>query len=385
MTPAPSADPAELFAALARQPEPDLLDGALLISRLIDPQTDGSAAREEIDRLAGRLREARAAGERAEEAIARVLFREEGFQGDSEDYDDPENSSVASVLLRRRGMPITLSIVVLEAGRRAGLALAGIGLPGHFVVGGADLPPGLYLDAFDGGKLCDAEALNGRVSAIFGNPVELPPEAFAPDGPRAILVRVLLNLRRAWERRERFDDAMKTLAWAQMLDPDEPAYGRERGLLLLKAGRTDEALTALEAYVAVAPADDAEAVRKLVQIVREQGGSSPEEKFLQTVPTQRRVFSLGEARSLLPKVQELTSDAVFRYARLGEGESSREEREAVVRDWARAVVALGVEIKGLWLVDFDSGGGYYCWKYPERALEFFHGYDEGFAGRLPLQ
>jgi hypothetical protein len=278
-----------------------------------------------------------------------------------------------------------LSIVVLEAGRRAGLDLAGIGLPGHFVVGGADLPPGFYLDAFDGGALCDAAALNRRVSSIFGSPIALPPEAFAPDGTRAILVRVLLNLRRAWERRERFDDAMTTLAWAEMLDPGEPAYGRERGLLLLKAGRTAEALAALEAYLASGPGEDAEAVRKLVQIVREQTGSAPEEAFLQTVPAQRRVFTLEEARALLPKVQELTSDAVFRYARLGDGEDSRQEREGVVREWARAVVALGAEIKGLWLVDFDSGGGYYCWKHPERALEFFHGYEEGFAGRLPLQ
>ncbi len=380
-----SSDPAERFAVLARQSDPDLLDGALLISRLVDPTVDESAARDEIDRLARRLRQACAGGDSAEEAIARVLFREEGFQGDLEDYDDPENSSIASVLARRRGMPITLSIIVLEAGRRAGLELSGIGLPGHFVVGGRDLPPGFYLDAFERGALCDAEALSRRVSAIFGTPIELPPEAFAPDESRAILVRVLLNLRRAWERRERFDDAMRVLAWAEMLDPGEPAYLRERGLLLLKAERTDEALTALEGYIAVASGEDADAVRKLVQIVREQGEATPEEEFLRTVPARRRIFSLEEARSTLPRVQELTSDAVVRYARLGDAENSRQEREGIVREWARSVVELGAEIKGLWLVDFDSGGGYYCWKYPERALEFFHGYDEGFAGRLPLQ
>ncbi len=380
-----SSDPSEQFALFAREPEPDLLDGALLISRLVDPATDESAARREIDRLAGRLRQACAIGDSAEEAIARVLFREEGFEGDPENYDDPENSSVASVLARRRGMPITLSIIVLEAGRRAGLELAGIGLPGHFVVGGRDLPRGFYLDAFDRGALCDSEALSRRVSSIFGTPIELPPEAFAPDGPRAILVRVLLNLRRAWEQRERFDEAMKVLAWAEMLDPEEPAYLRERGLLLLKAGRTDDALTVLEEYIAAASGDDAESVRKLVQIVRERGEAATEEEFLSTVPARRRIFSLEEARSTLPRVQELTSDAVLRYAHLGDSENSRQEREGIVREWARAVVALGAEIKGLWLVDFDSGGGYYCWKYPERALEFFHGYEEGFAGRLPLQ
>jgi regulator of sirC expression with transglutaminase-like and TPR domain len=379
------SDPAELFSELARREEPDLLEGSLLISRLIDPATDEQAARDDVERLADRLRAACAAGDTAEEAIARVLFREEGFAGDAEDYDNPENSSVASVLARRRGMPITLSIVVVEVGRRAGLDLAGVGLPGHFVVSGRDLPPGFYLDPFDGGALCDEEALNRRVSSIFGSRVDLPPEAFAPDGARAILVRVLLNLRRAWERRERFDDAMTALSWAEALDPGEPAYGRERGLLLLKAGRTQEALSTLEEYLSAGSGEDAEAVRKLVDIVREQTASGGEQDFLPTVPAERKIFSLEQARQLLPQVQELTSDAVFRYARLGDAEDARSERESVVRDWAKSVVALGAEIKGLWLVDFDSGGGYYCWKYPEPALEFFHGYDEGFAGRLPLQ
>ena len=60
------------------------------------------------------------------------------------------------------------------------------------------------------------------------------------------------------------------------------------------------------------------------------------------------------------------------------------ERELVAK-WARELTDLGLEIKGLWLVDFDSGAGYYCWKYPEKDLGHFHSYEEGFAGRVPLQ
>ncbi|HYN19539.1 MAG TPA: DUF2203 family protein, partial [Thermoanaerobaculia bacterium] len=84
-------------------------------------------------------------------------------------------------------------------------------------------------------------------------------------------------------------------------------------------------------------------------------------------------------------VKELTSEAAFRYARLGEGGETEEERQGIVRSWANEILALGCEIKGLWLVDFDSGAGYYCWKYPEPSLDHFHGYEEGFSGRLPLQ
>jgi hypothetical protein len=54
-------------------------------------------------------------------------------------------------------------------------------------------------------------------------------------------------------------------------------------------------------------------------------------------------------------------------------------------DWARAMEALGLDVKGLWLVDFDSGSGYYCWRWPETELAYFHGYEEGFAGRVRIQ
>jgi hypothetical protein len=58
---------------------------------------------------------------------------------------------------------------------------------------------------------------------------------------------------------------------------------------------------------------------------------------------------------------------------------------AVLERWAREMEALGVEVKGPWLVDFDTGSGYYCWKWPETSVDFFHGYEEGFAGRKRIQ
>jgi len=317
-----------------------------------------------------------------------VLFEEEGFSGDSESYDDPDNSSISRVLARRRGMPITLSIVVLEVARRAGIRLTGVGLPGHFVLGGPDLPPGRYLDPFDGGKLCDRDDLTRRVGAIFGTPVELPPEVFAPDSTRSILTRVLFNLRRSWERRDCSEEALAALDCAEALEPGEPSFLRERGLLLLKSGDSAAAVRALETYVASTSGEDADAVEKLIAVVKD--GALPvaadEGLGVETEAAEPRIFTFDEAKSLLPKVKEVTSDAVFRYARVGETEPDSEEaRQVVVREWAQSILSLGVVIKGLWLVDFDSGAGYYCWKYPEASLEYFHGYEEGFAGRLPLQ
>jgi hypothetical protein len=108
------------------------------------------------------------------------------------------------------------------------------------------------------------------------------------------------------------------------------------------------------------------------------------------------IFSLTEAHALLPQVKHLTADAVRRAESLAgqlqglpddnpEAISLAASLRAVVAEWVEEVRALGLEAKGLWLVDFDNGEGYYCWSYPEPAITHYHGYDEGFAGRIRIQ
>lgn len=104
----------------------------------------------------------------------------------------------------------------------------------------------------------------------------------------------------------------------------------------------------------------------------------------------KKIFSYEDAVALLPEVERLTRSAVDVLETLMEaspGEiapGSETGYEKVVDDWARSIMSLGIEVKGLWLVDFDNGSGYYCWKYPETSLQYFHGYEEGFAGRVRL-
>jgi hypothetical protein len=113
------------------------------------------------------------------------------------------------------------------------------------------------------------------------------------------------------------------------------------------------------------------------------------------VAGQRRVFSLNEARELLPAVRKVTADAVHRAEVLADAieglEDDAPERSTlgadlkiVVDGWAGRIQEMGLEAKGLWLVDFDNGEGYYCWRYPEESLSHYHGYDEGFAGRMKI-
>ena len=98
----------------------------------------------------------------------------------------------------------------------------------------------------------------------------------------------------------------------------------------------------------------------------------------------KKIFSYEEAAALLPSVQLLTADAVAVLDGLTD-ETPPSEYETVVQRWANDVMSMGIEVKGLWLIDFDNGSGYYCWKHPEESLQYFHGYDEGFQGRVKLQ
>jgi regulator of sirC expression with transglutaminase-like and TPR domain len=190
--PEPGTPPAGVADALARlaeliaSGEPPLDAAALQIARLADPDADLDAARAELDRLAVGVTD-------VDDLVVR-LYTEEGFAGNREDYYDPRNSSLVEVLARRRGIPITLAVVVVEVGRRAGLVLEPVGMPGHFLVH----PQGSawYLDPFTGDLLGieDCERLF-RASTGAGREVAFQPAMLTVVPVQAVLVRMLTNLR----------------------------------------------------------------------------------------------------------------------------------------------------------------------------------------------
>ena len=112
-------------------------------------------------------------------------------------------------------------------------------------------------------------------------------------------------------------------------------------------------------------------------------------------PIPKRTFLLEEAQIILPNVQQLTEQSVaaatvveFQLAALKGAAKRRAELEqeyfSIINQWAEAIHELGCEAKGLWLVDFDNGEGYYCWKYPEASLDYFHDYTSGYSGRMKI-
>jgi len=105
--------------------------------------------------------------------------------------------------------------------------------------------------------------------------------------------------------------------------------------------------------------------------------------------TEKRIFTYAEAKALLPRVQQLTQEAHDRVERLlasaNRNEHTREQAQSIVNAWATEMGCLGLDIKGLWLVDFDNGSGCYCWKHPETTLDYYHTYEDGFPGRVRIQ
>ncbi len=206
------------------------------------------------------------------EGLARLrlaLFEgEAAFKGDVHDYHAVENSWLPRVLARRRGIPITLSVVLIEVARRAGLPLVGVGFPGHFLVRPAVADPPFWIDPFRGASVRnEAELRLLYLELSDGKP---PPPArwarfIAPVSNRQILVRINNNLKHSYARRGEPEGALRAVERNLVLDPLAWHERRDRGLLLLQLGRTGEGRESLRHYLAGLPdAPDAGRVRQLL-------------------------------------------------------------------------------------------------------------------------
>ena len=172
----------------------DLEDGVWRFSLARYPDINVAAFRAQLDAWADRVRDPLRAGASGAEtllALNQVLFGELGFRGNSDDYHDPANSYVNRVMDRRRGIPISLSAVYLFVGRRLGLPVAGIGMPGHFLCRYQTSREEIYIDAFNGGKLLDRADCKRRIEALA---VEHDDSHLAPVTSRRMLQRMIANL-----------------------------------------------------------------------------------------------------------------------------------------------------------------------------------------------
>ncbi|MGX1367650.1 regulator of sirC expression with transglutaminase-like and TPR domain [Streptomyces canus] len=259
-----SAELRRRFAEEARSERPDLSALCLLVGAQADGALDEAgidAAQIELDELAGQL-PFRPGGPRSWAVSLRELLGDRrGFRGSAADYQRLESSLLHEVLVRRRGLPILLSVVWMEVARRAGAPVYGVALPGHFVVGFGPPEEQVLADPFDGGRVlagADAELL---VAGATGGSLE--PSMLVPAQTLDVVQRILNNVR-AWAaaRPERSDVGLWAVELALLL-PSHPARLRyERAQLLVQRGDFVEGAGELEAYAGVvAPVDEAAAAR----------------------------------------------------------------------------------------------------------------------------
>ena len=248
--------------------------GAFLIAAAFDPDLDVEREISVLDALAQGA--ARRFSDDLEPLAAvnelnEYLFDHVCFGGNDADYYDPCNSLLHEVLRRRLGIPITLSVVYIETGRRLGVPLRGVGMPGHFLVR-HDAEPSLYIDPFHRGALLSEEECAEWLRRTSG-PVRWEPAFLAPVTDRAILARMLRNLSAVWVKRDDAMNAILALGLLMAVQPEEAGHWRDRGMLRYKRGDCALALEDLERYLDAAfSAPDAWYVRRVIEKIRSGEG-----------------------------------------------------------------------------------------------------------------
>jgi regulator of sirC expression with transglutaminase-like and TPR domain len=249
----------------------DLAAASLLIARLEYPALDVAAYLSRLDEMGARLRQRLPQDADANTRLSmlcRYLFEEEGFHGNTAEYYDPRNSFLNDVIDRRTGIPITLSAVFMEIGRRAGVEACGVGLPGHFLVRVDQGEGRVLVDPFHSGTLLSDEDCQRRLDRVYGGRLQLRPEHLAPCSRRQILVRMLSNLKAIYLKS---DDTTRALGVLELLlvVTSDPEQIRDRGLLYATLDCYSLAVTDLTRYLARAPgAADAETVRGTLEEMR---------------------------------------------------------------------------------------------------------------------
>ena len=255
-------------SAVASQGDIELARAALTVAQDEYPALRPDVYLARLDEYAARVR-AFAGGEadpyRLVASINYVLFKQEGFRGNRGDYYDPRNSFLNDVIERKKGIPITMSILYMEVAARAGLKLRGVGFPGHFLVKYEDDEDEIVIDPFDKGEVRTLEDLQTLLDGLYNGKVALRPEFLAPVTHRQIIHRMLNNLKGIYLSEENLLKALSAAERLVILEPSSAPEIRDRGMLYLKLECFQQAIGDLETYLRLAPdASDIDDVREQV-------------------------------------------------------------------------------------------------------------------------
>ena len=250
-----------------------LARAALTIARMEYPNLDGEKYLEQLDWYAARVEQMISDVPDARDVISAlnyVLFQEERFRGNQDDYYDPRNSFLNDVLDRKLGIPITLALVYMEVAHRVGFPLFGVGMPGHFLLKHYDVAGNeTLIDPFHGGDILTHADCQGRLDRIYSGEIPLQPEFLHTVTRRQLLTRMLNNLRQIYKVGRDFKRALVVVDLVLAVHPRSAEDMKERAILRYALGQLRGAAEDLETYVRMAPdASDADEMRQTALTLR---------------------------------------------------------------------------------------------------------------------
>lgn len=263
----------EFAEIAARNDEAIEIDrAALLIAAEEYPDLQLKGYLDKLEHLAHRVQKLLYQDAGPHETLARlnqVLFDEEGFRGDTNEYYDPRNSYLNEVIDRRTGIPITLSTVYAEVARRVGFRLLGVGFPGHFLLKHETAEGDILIDPFYRGQILTHDDCRARLKDSFQGKLEFHPKQLASTSPRLMLFRILGNLKSIYANRRDHPRALAAVERMLLLVSDSPPEVRDRGILLAGVGRPLEGVGELARYLTLRPeASDRERIENIMDRLR---------------------------------------------------------------------------------------------------------------------
>jgi regulator of sirC expression with transglutaminase-like and TPR domain len=216
------------------------------------PQLELSPYLDLLDRIANVIRQKLSPSDSALETVEKIntaLFDVFEFHGNTQDYYDPRNSFFNDVLDRRVGIPITLSTVYIETARRLAFPIAGVGMPGHFIVKYADRHEEFFIDPYNRGQILTRDDCRAKLQESYGDAVEFNDRLLARATNRQILWRMLNNLKDIYAKGHAMDKCLLIVDMMLMVDSEDLTQFRDRGLLRRQLGQFEGAARDLEHYL----------------------------------------------------------------------------------------------------------------------------------------
>jgi regulator of sirC expression with transglutaminase-like and TPR domain len=249
----------------------DLIRVALVIARTEYPNLDIEIYATRMEQLARRVAALVPEPDLrlALTALNRVLFEEMNLRGNREDYYDPRNSFLNDVLDRGLGIPITLAIVYMEVAKRVGFTLAGVGMPGHFLLKHYGLHGEILIDCFNRGDVVSRQDCQNRLDEIYSGEMKMRPEFLHPISRRQILTRMLNNLKTVYLSTRNFRKALMIADFILVIYPRSAEDVKQRALLRYSMGLHRLAAEDLDQYLKMSPnASDTEEIRQMALSIR---------------------------------------------------------------------------------------------------------------------